>query len=147
MLPKTFFTIIIKLAGLYITWLFIVMLPQLLSLLTFMGQIGMGVQFLSVGGIIIGQAIIYWFTLRACLFKTDWVIKKLNMDDGFNEQSLVLNMHRAVVLKIAIIILGGIVLIDGIPMFCNYAYTYFQNTHIYPGFASNPSSPWIFMGD
>jgi hypothetical protein len=49
------------------------------------------------------------------LFKTNWVIDKLKLDKNFQQETFNFNIDRAAILRIGIIVLGGLVIVDSIP--------------------------------
>jgi hypothetical protein len=49
------------------------------------------------------------------LFKANWVIDKLNLDKNFQQETFNLNFDNSTILRIAIIILGGLILVESIP--------------------------------
>jgi len=49
------------------------------------------------------------------LFKTNWVIDKLKLDQGFQQETLNVNIDRLAILRIIIIVLGGLLIVDSIP--------------------------------
>jgi hypothetical protein len=144
MAPKSLWTIIIKIAGLYIIWQFIVLLPQFFVMLSYIKD-RENSQFFVAEFLLLTQGCIYFVTVWGCLFKTDWVIKRLNLENGLDEGTLELNVHRSIVLKIIIIVLGGLLLIDGIPMLFNNALIYWQRKDSFNTFRDNPTTPWIIF--
>lgn len=96
-------------------------------------------------GLLILTFLIYFFILRLFVFKTSWLIDKLHLDKGFTEEKFELNMHRSTILNIAIIIIGGLIFVDALPLFCNQLFTYFQQKSNSGLFGSNPTSAWIIF--
>jgi hypothetical protein len=96
-------------------------------------------------GLLILTFLIYFLILRLFVFKTSWIIDKLHLDKGFVEEKLELNMHRSTILNLAIIIIGGLMFIDALPLFCNQLFTYFQQTSNSGLFGSNPISAWVIL--
>jgi hypothetical protein len=58
--------------------------------------------------------------------KTDWLINKLKLSEGFSEEKIELSIHRSTLLSIAIIVIGGVIFIDSLPHFCREAWHYLQ---------------------
>jgi hypothetical protein len=77
--------------------------------------------------------------------KPEIIINKLKLDEGFEEEKFEINLHRSTVLSIAIIIIGGLMLADGLPELMRQIYVYFQmqNAYDYPADKS-PSGYIIF---
>ncbi|MEP6614834.1 MAG: hypothetical protein ABJA76_23165, partial [Mucilaginibacter sp.] len=54
-----------------------------------------------------------------------------------------INIHRSSLLSIATIVIGGLMLADGLPLFVYHGFQYFENIGRDMTFASNRSSPWL----
>lgn len=144
MTPKSFWTILVKIFGLYFIWITAGLLPQLISLLPLANHENFDsfmVFFLVFVWGIIG--VFYFFLIRYCLVKTDWVIEKLHLDRGFDEEKFELNIHRSTVLSIAVIVIGGVMFATELPQLLYSIFTYLQRADQYKGFTDNPRSPWI----
>lgn len=112
MTKKDFFILIIKLFGLYsiITALFI-SLPQNLSF-AFMNFGVYSIIYLAV----ILAVIIGLFVFL--LFKSHHVVRLLKLEKGFDTDSLELgNLTTLEIVKIAVLIIGGFLIIDNLPIF------------------------------
>jgi hypothetical protein len=83
---------------------------------------------------------IYIFILRLFVFKTDWIIEKLKLDIGFQEEKLELNIPFRTVLTIAIIVIGGLIFIDGLPQFCRVLFNFVQQKSL---FRESSISGWL----
>jgi hypothetical protein len=60
------------------------------------------------------------------IFKSEWVIKKFRLTDGFEQEIIPLNMHRSTIIYIAVIIIGGLILTDEIPNLCRRVFSYIR---------------------
>jgi len=69
---------------------------------------------------------IYLFMIYVLILKSNWVIDKLNLDKNFEQEILPLNIHRTTILSISIIVIGGLIIIDAIPLFCRQVFLFFQ---------------------
>ncbi|HVW14754.1 MAG TPA: hypothetical protein VHB54_13045 [Mucilaginibacter sp.] len=148
MTPRSFFAIVIKIIAIYLIVESLAEIPQLLGTLMSFFQIG-GFSGSGIGGLIVPLfwiALIvafYIFFFRLCLFKTDWIIDKLKLDRGFDEEKFEINMHRSVILKIVIIVVGALMAADSLPQLCKQVFAYFQSSAIYSSFKTNLASGWI----
>ncbi len=77
------------------------------------------------------------------VFKTSWLIDKLRLDKGFTEEKLELNIHRSIVLRIAIIVTGAILFIETLPSLLKELFAYYQEINSYNGFKHYPHAGWI----
>ena len=69
---------------------------------------------------------IYLLCAYYLIFKSDLLMQKLKLNQGFDQDVIPLNMHRSTILSIAIIVIGGLILVDEIPYFCRELFLYFQ---------------------
>jgi amino acid transporter len=84
---------------------------------------------------------ILYLMLHYCLFKTDWGIDKLALDKNFPEENFAINMHRSTILKISIIVIGGFVIIDSLPNFCEQVFSYQLNNR----FGETVNKRWFVL--
>jgi hypothetical protein len=90
---------------------------------------------------------LFYITLRYCLFKTDWIIDKLSLDKHFTEEKFDINIHRSTILSISVIVIGGLMFVDSLPVFCRQVFSYVRQKHSFGRFGENPTTGWlIFYG-
>jgi hypothetical protein len=146
MTPRSLFAIIIKIIGIYLVFEAIIYLPQLVAMIgqywRMMTESSQS-DFLDAGFFIVFALGTYFLILRYSLFKTDWVIDKLHLDRGFSEERFEINIHRSTILKIAVIVIGAVMVIDGLPMLCKQLFTYINMSRSGANFGQNPSSGWM----
>ncbi len=146
MTPRSLFTIIIKIIGIYLVIEAVVFLPQLVAMIgqyrRMMTESSQS-DFLSAGFFIIFALGTYFLILRYCLFKTDWIIDKLHLEKGFAEKRFEINIHRSTVLKIAVIVIGAVMVIDSLPLLCKQLFSYINMSKIGASFGENPTSGWM----
>jgi len=141
---KTFWTIIIKILGIWLVLDSITVIPQFLSALPFFGSnnddniFGVGV----VVGLLLLTIAIYVFILRLFVFKTAWLIDKLHLDKGFDEEKIDLNVQLSTVLTVATIVIGGLMFVDSLPQLCKQTFVFFQQKNM---FRESPTSGWIIF--
>ncbi|MDB4926104.1 hypothetical protein [Mucilaginibacter sp.] len=97
------------------------------------------------GAYYITIVIVYITILGLCIFKTDWIIDKLQLDKGYNDERFEFNIHRSTILKIVVMVIGGLLIADSFPLFCQQLLAYFQqsNTLVYKKFTDSPISKYI----
>jgi hypothetical protein len=146
MTPRSLFVILIKIIGIYLIIEAIAFLPQLISTMYMYGRqmSESSLQDTLESGFFILLAVgTYLLILRYCLFKTDWIIDKLHLDRGFTEEKFEINIHRSTVLKIAVIVIGGVMVVDSLPLLCKQVFSYIQMSKINTSFKEIQSSGWI----
>ena len=123
---KTFWTILLKILGLGLVFGGIGLLPQ--SLAAIPSFFGNGSENIIVAMSIIGLFIlsigIYAVILWIFVFKTSWLIDKFHLEKGFTEEHIDLHIRQSTVLSVAIIVIGGIMLIDALPAFCEEVFIF-----------------------
>ncbi|MEQ7802631.1 hypothetical protein ABDJ41_22750 [Pedobacter sp. ASV1-7] len=126
MLINTFWKIVIKIIGLWLLFSCISIIPQFLSAISFInGELnidGLLMLWLTLFGVIA----IYILIIRLFLFKTDYIIEKLKLENSFNENRIDLNMKSTTVITIAIIVIGSLILIESLPNFCSRLFEYYR---------------------
>jgi hypothetical protein len=146
MTPRSLFAIIIKIIGIYLVFEAMAFLPQLISTIYQYGRMmneSSQQDMLGTGFFLLLAVGTYLIILRYCLFKTDWLIDKLHLDRGFTEEKFEINIHRSTVLKIAVIVIGSLMIIDSLPLLCKQAFSYTQMNRFDIGVKQNPASPWL----
>ncbi len=120
---RDLFRVLFRLFGTYslLISLFTI-IPQNISNLAYMGKdIILGLWIFLIFFIVIS---LYLFMI----FKTDFIIEKLRLDKGFDNDKIIFeNISNLEIYKFAIILLGGFLLIDNIPVFISQLIFIFKN--------------------
>lgn len=94
----------------------------------------------------------FCFLLTYCLiswlliFKTDIIINRLSLDSGFPEEQIQLKIHRSTVLRISIVIIGGLILIDNIPSLSREFFLYMEQKRYFRNTTSQIKIDAIHIG-
>jgi hypothetical protein len=112
MSPKSLFIIILRIVGLFLFVDILRVVPQLFS--TFNVLLHAGEIQIVITGIIASLLLIlvYFYVVKYVLFNSDKIVDKLSLDKNFSEEKFELNIHRSTVIKIAIIIIGGMTIVE-----------------------------------
>ena len=147
MTPRSFWAIMIKILGIYIVIQSLIAIPQFLGLVyglsTQSAEPDSGKIFIIEIVYYIAVIALYGTVLGFCLFKTEFIIDKLKLDQGFSDERFEFNIHRSIILKISVMVVGALLMIDGIPLLIQNTFTAFQKSNTYGGFWKNPSSPYL----
>lgn len=143
MTSRSLFNIVLKILGILFIKDILATLPQLLSVFYMIkynqdGAIGMTVA------ITLLMLLIYIVVAYYLIFKSEWIIDKLKLDQGFSQDNFPLNMHRSTILGISIIIIGGYLVADEIPNLCRELYAYFQEKRMTFG-QTNPTFSYSIL--
>jgi hypothetical protein len=145
MTPRSFWIILIKILGI---WFVLDSLQIIYSYLTYIPLISNGTT-LGAISTALGMStliIIFFFViLYLCLFRTEWIIDKLQLDRGFQEEKFELNMHRSSIYAISIIVIGGIILLRSFPELCRQIILYFQQSSLPRDYSSNPTWSYLLL--
>lgn len=137
MTPKSLFNIILKILGVFFIKDILATLPQLLSVFLYFSEpdmLGEAIWTLTITILIL---IAYGLVSYFLIFRSDWVIDRLRLDKGFDQETIPLNIHRSTVLSISIIVIGGLIIADEIPTLCTQLFSYFQERRMTYGM-TNP---------
>ena len=142
---KTFWTILIKIMGLWFVFVSLTVIAQLLSLLFFASQNSHspGIEKIPLYvGIVLVTAGIYIFFLWLLIFRTSLIIEKFKLTKDFPEEKLELSMERSAILTIATIVIGGIIFIDSLPLLFKQTLSFIQHGN---SFRVSQETIWIIL--
>lgn len=142
MTPRTFWTILIKILGIWFIFSAVTFISQLIALLfiSINAESGGTLTSYMVSILIIG---IFTGFIWLMIFKTNWIIDKLKLDKGFQEEKIELNIHRSTILNIAIIVIGGWMFLDALPLLLKSLFHYYQDRIRLITISSSSNTEWI----
>ncbi len=135
MTPRSIFLILLKVLGIFlIKDIMEAALQVVFSLLSLTNTYNMGD---SISTLIISILILAFYTLIAwyLLFKSNLIIDRLKLDEGFDEDRLNLHISLPAITTIAIIVTATYILIQEIPNLCRTLFAYYQQKHMLLGTA------------
>ena len=91
---------------------------------------------------LIGSIIIYAIIIRFFLFKTEWIIEKLRLSQNYTEEKIDINIKSSTIITIAIIIIGGMTLVDSIPRLLSEVFEFLQQKMLVKDY---PKFSWIVL--
>jgi hypothetical protein len=139
---KTFWTILLKILGIWLVIDSFVVIPQFFSALFLSMSYNTEMNVLITLGAMLLTITIFIFILYLFVFRTEWLIRKLKLEKGFAEERLELNLQQSSVLSIAIIVIGGIMLVESLPDFCRHVFMFYQENN---QFKDSPSGASILF--
>lgn len=139
---KTFWTILIKILGLFLISGALVLLPQSFSFAYYAIKSGDLIDIISICVLNLSLLFAYFLIIRVCIYKTSWIIEKLKLDRDFETGNIELNFHVNKIISIAIIVIGGIIFIDSFPLLLKEIMVFFQNENLFKDY---PKSGWIIF--
>ena len=139
---RTFWTIFIKILGIWLVLDSVTVIPQFFSTLFYVDPNDNTQSFALTAALLLLTIGIYIFILRLFVFKTAWLIDKLHLDKGFDEEKIDLNVQLSTVLTVTTIVIGGLMFIDSLPQLCKQTFVFFQQKNM---FRESPTSGWIIF--
>ena len=121
---KSFWVILLKILGLWCIYIFLKQITMISYFVTlFQSEQANGLQNFSLG-IFIVLMILLLVLIKILLFNPNWVIDVFKLDQGFTDETLSFNIKNITVIRIAVIIIGGLLLIETIPLFISNFVSY-----------------------
>jgi hypothetical protein len=139
---RTFWTILIKILGIWLVLDSVTIIPQFISTLFYSDPNDTGQGFVLSIVLLLLTIGVYLFILRLFVFKTAWLIDKLHLDKGFDEEKIDLNIQLSTVLIVTTIVIGGLMFVDSLPQLCKQTFMFFQQKAV---FRESPKSNWIIF--
>lgn len=131
MTVKSLFSIILKVLGIFFIKDIITSIIQTFSFVIMFGNHSQESDAdFKVILLMVFITLIYGFAAWLLIFKSDMLIAKLRIANGFDEEVIPLNMHRSTILSISIIVIGGYMVVDEIPNLCRQLFSYYQQKNI-----------------
>lgn len=130
MTPRSLFNIILKLLGLFFLREILNAVPSLVYSFLFLvsdGNFYDGIANFVVSAIIVG---FYLGVVHFLFFKTNYLLDKFKLAEGFEEDKFTFNVSDTTVLTIALIVVGALLLAVEIPNLCGTLYSYFQEEQL-----------------
>ncbi len=114
---RTFWSILIKVLGIWLILSGFALIPQIISMVGYLTYQEEGALqiILAIAGSLLALAV-YMAILLYLVFKPGWLIDKLKLDKGFNQDTIDLNIRPDTTLTIAVIVIGGLMFVDGLPL-------------------------------
>ncbi len=133
MTPRSLFLIILKCLGVFFIKEFLLIIPQFLSVFLYFSR-----EDTLVAGIwtllaTLALLAVYFLVFYYLIFKTEYVIQKLQLEKGFDEERFTFKVHRSSLLSIIIIVTGLLIIIDAIPTLCRQLFFYFEEKRMTHG--------------
>ena len=130
MTPRNLFNIILKVLGVFFIKDFLALLPQLPSVGLFLTRADSITEAIwTLAGTLL-MLLAYGLVSYYLIFKTEFVIDKLKLDKGFDQEFFTFHIHRSTVIGVSVIIIGGYLVVDEIPNFCGLVFRYFQEKRL-----------------
>jgi hypothetical protein len=126
MTPRSLFNVILKILGIFFLRDILYTIPQIVLEIPSPSGSGLALGDIWLLSSTLLVLIIETVFLYFLVFKTEWMIIILKLDRGFDQETIPLNMHRSTVLRVAIIVIGGLMIAQEIPNFFTQLFMYIR---------------------
>ncbi len=125
---RTFWTLFLKILGIWLILSGLTVFPQLISTLALLGENQQDNFFATIYiiALLLLTVGLYFIMLKILVFNSNWLIDKLKLDKGFQDEKLDLSITQKTVLTVATIVIGGLIFIDALPWLCREVFTTIQ---------------------
>ena len=137
---NTFWKLVLRILGLWLLLGSFYLFPQFVSTLAYIDSNDRFQSLLLSWGMLVLLIVAYIIIIRMMILKSDWIIEKLKLNKNFQEERINLNIKSSTVLNIAIIVIGGIVIIDNLPLLFKQLFEFFQQQNLFREYSH---SSWI----
>jgi hypothetical protein len=139
---KTFWIILIKILGLLLILGALTLVPQWFYSIYSAYQTGDYKSFVTLISILLVVLLVYFFAFRFCIYKPSWVIEKLKLDKGFETEKIELNSNESKIVSMAVIVIGGLMFIESIPVLFRQIFVFFQQESLFKDYSE---SGWMIF--
>jgi hypothetical protein len=139
MTAKSLFLIILKVIGILFLRDFLVEVPQFISMIS-MTVNGYDSALSPLFAILLSVGI-FGYLAYLLLFRTEWLIEKLNLLSGIDEDVFSFHLHRSATLTIVVLIIGAMMVVDAVPLLVRQLLLLFQYARIQSGFPNLSPKP------
>src|SRR4051812_37520501 len=115
MTTRSLFNIILKVLGIFYLKDVVATIPQLLSVFLYFTKADSALEGIWTFLLTIVILVVYILISYYLIFRSELIINKLKLDQGFDQETIPLNIHRSTILSISIIIIGGLMVAETIP--------------------------------
>lgn len=139
MTAKSLFLIILKVVGILFLRDFLVAVPQFISLISLaVNSYGSALSPLVAMLLSVGT---FGYLAYLLLFRAEWLIEKLNLLSGIEEDVFSFQLHRSAILTIVVLVVGALMVVDAVPLLVRQLVLLFQYIRIQSGFPALSPKP------
>ncbi|WKL49098.1 hypothetical protein Q1W71_04760 [Flavobacterium pectinovorum] len=139
---KTFWIILIKILGLLLIFGALTIVPQWFYSIYSAYQTHDFDSFIMLISILLIVLFVYFIVFKFCIYKSSWIIEKLKLDKGFEDEKIELNSKGNRIISIAIIVIGGLMFVESIPILFKQIFVFFQQESLLKDY---PGSGWMIF--
>jgi len=144
MTPRSLFNIVLKVLGIYFIKDVLLALSQTVSIIAYFPQYDSpreGIYSLAMAA---GPLLVYTLFSWLLVFQTNRITHFLRLDREESDVMLPVRIHRSIILSLAVIVTGGITLVNELPELVRHGVYYIQERKIYARMA-HPDVSYFLM--
>lgn len=138
---KTFWTIILKGIGLWLLIEALYFVPQMGSIFFMINHNDGWADYVVVWFISILVFLIYILIVRLFLFKSDWMLRFLKLENNFTTEKIDITVSTKTVLRIIIVMTGALILVDAFPNLIRNIYEFLRQKELIKDYSE---TSWLF---
>jgi hypothetical protein len=87
-----------------------------------------GIKNSVLAGLLIYVLVLFTYlsVIGVFIFKSSWIVDKLRLDKNSGTEDININLNPQTIITVAVIIIGGVIFIDGFALLCKSVFDYFQ---------------------
>jgi hypothetical protein len=128
---RSFWTILLKVLGIWIVFGSLTVIPMFLSTFYFVHFSESTQSIVAMIVFLLLFAAVYFLIIRVFIFKTSWLIDKFHLDKGFDNERLDFNIKHSSIIRLAVIIIGGLLFIENLPPLIQNIFVFFQQKYMF----------------
>jgi|GEM_PF-6165025 len=147
MSPKTFWLIVIKIAGIFLLIQALGLIPQL-AITVSMGLIDTpSADFLKIALLQSICCVAFAWIIWMCLFRTEKITDILRLEKGFDGQIFKLHIARINIIRIILVLIGTWLIVESFPAFLSSLFNYYflSRKGFSVGILANPETKYLFL--
>jgi len=137
---RAFWNILLKILGIYLVVQGVNVIAPYIGAFATVTSTEDSIYYIAVT---LSVLVAYFFILWLFVFKTSWIIDKLQLEKGFEEERIDLKNDSAAIMTIAVIVIGGIMFIESLPELSRELSLFIKREEI--PFQENPNIGWTIF--
>jgi len=141
---KDFWTVLLRVIGILLVFGSIGVISHLFNSILYMVMFPEydAVLYAITVIVIFALVLIYVLILRLFILNPSWLIKNLKLAEGFEDDKIGIDLNQTVVLRVSVIVLGGWLFLNSLPVFVSEVLIFMQQQHV---FRQSPQSGAILF--
>ncbi|PTQ96913.1 hypothetical protein C8P68_104407 [Mucilaginibacter yixingensis] len=145
MSPKTFWLIVIKIAGIFLLIQALGVIPQLIIVASINLNSPGRDSILEAALLQFVGCMVFVWLIWACLCRAEKIVALLKLERGFDDEMFKLSIERVKIIRIILLLIGTWLVVEALPAFVSGLSTYFSLSDKSIGIIANPETKYLFL--